>query len=300
MIHYKKIIKNQKLRFFLLKITSFIPDRIMIKLQYKLAMGKKLNLDNPKTLNEKLQWLKLYDRKDIYIQLVDKYAVREYISEKIGSEYLVPLVGVYDSISEIPWDKLPDKFVIKCTHGSHSNIICTDKTTLNIKLVKKQLKYWLKQNFYYFGREWPYKYVKPRLIIEKYISDDNNTQELTDYKFYCFDGHVDSVLLCKDRLSGKPKFYFFDENWNLKKYNLASLSLKDDFKLEKPKNIEKMFEIAKILSKGYPFLRVDLYSSNDKIYFGELTLFPSSGYESNRLYEVDLHFGNLVNLPKLK
>lgn len=293
---YREIISSQKLRFTILNFFKFIPDKLMLKILYRISMRKKLDLNNPITLNEKIQWLKLNDRNPKYSILVDKYAARDYIANILGGNYLVPLIEVYDSVADIDWDKLPERFVLKCTHGSHCNIICSDRSTLDIDKAKKDLEFWMKQSWYVLGREWAYKNVKPRIIAEEYITDKAETKVLTDYKFYCFDGKVDSVLLCIDREINDPKFYFFDKNWNLKRYNLRGRNAPNNFTIDKPEQMNEMFKIAEKLSKGFKFVRVDLYCSNGNIYFGELTLYPASGFDANRLPEADIMFGNLIKL----
>ena len=281
-----------------LKLLHLLSDKAYLKFGYRAKIGKKLDLQNPQTLNEKLQWLKLYDRKSEYTKMVDKYEAKKYIAEKIGEEYIIPTLGVWDSFDEIDFDKLPDQFVLKCTHDSGGLVICKDKSKFNVEKARKKIKRSLKTNYYLHGREWPYKNVKPRIIAEKYMTDSPESNEFTDYKFYCFNGYVDSVMVCYDRSIGDPKFYFFDKNWELRRYNKRGLEAPEGFTMPKPENMDKMFEIAEELSKdvGAPFLRVDLYNSNKQIYFGELTFFPSSGLDPNRLPETDRYFGDLVKL----
>lgn len=272
-------------------------DEAFLKKAFKCHMYKELNLDSPQTLNEKLQWLKLYNRKPEYTIMVDKYAVRKYIADTIGEEYLIPLLGVWDNPDDIDFDALPNQFVLKCNHNSGLGMcICKDKRKLDIEKVKDGLRKGLEQDYYLTGREWPYKNVKHRIIAEKYMTDSPNIDEFTDYKFYCFNGYVDCVLTCIERSTGNPKFYFFDKDWKLLRYNKRGKAAPADFTLPKPENIDEMFRIAGELSREIPFVRVDLYNSCGKIYFGELTFFPDSGWDPNRLPEIDLYFGNLVDL----
>lgn len=278
---------------------NWVPDKQYLKIMYRAVMGKKLNLINPKTFNEKLQWLKLYDRNPIYTKLVDKYEVRDFVAKKIGEEYLIPLIGVYDSFDEIDFNVLPNQFVLKCTHNSGGIVICTDKSKLDKEVARKKINKSLSRNYYYYGREWPYKGIMPRIIAEKYITDTPESNMITDYKFYCFDGKVDSVMLCIDREKGDPKFYFFDKNWNLKRYNIRGKNAPEGFTIPKPVCIDEMFKIAEEFSKGIPFVRIDLYFSCGSIFFGEFTFYPSSGMDPNRLPEADLNFGQLVNLSKM-
>lgn len=258
-------------------------------------------MQSPKTFNEKLQWLKLHDRNPLYTIMVDKYKVRDYIKNRIGTEYLIPLLGVWDNVEDIDFDKLPNQFVLKCNHNSGLGMcICKDKSKLDTKKVKLGLKKGLRQNYYLTGREWPYRNVKPRIIAEKYLTDTQGSKDLTDYKFFCFNGMVDCVMLCLERSCGDTKFYFFDRNWKLLRYNKKGKNTPKDFLVDKPKNIEKMFDIAATLSFGLPFVRVDLYNSNGKILFGEFTFFPDSGFDANLLKETDIYFGQLIKLGETK
>ena len=278
------------------KYRNLIPTIFFTKHYYYQVMGKKLNLRNPKTFNEKLNWLKLHYHNPLMIKLVDKYCVREYVKRKIGKKYLVPLIGVYDKIEDVNFDKLPDKFVIKCNHDSGSYVVCEDKNNLNIDSVKEKINNHLSRNYYYQWREWPYKKVKPKILVEKYMCD-KVTNSFDDYKFMCFDGEADCVMVCTDRKSGNTKFRFFDKDWNLKKYNKSSLNdLNTNY--PKPKRIDEMFRLASILSKGFPFVRVDLYYANNKIYFGELTFFPQAGWDPNIVEEADKLLGEKINIRK--
>ncbi len=266
--------------------------------KYEVFMGKKLNIEQPRTFNEKLQWLKLYDRKPEYSKMVDKYDAKEYVADKIGEEYIIPTLGVWDRFEDIDFDSLPNQFVLKCTHDSGGLVICKDKSTLDIKKAKEKINKSLKQNFFFKGREWPYKNVKPRIIAEKYMVD-SSVNELRDYKFFCFDGQVDCVMVCFDRSSGDTKFYFFDRTWNLLRYNIRGKEAPENFTIPKPSNMNEMFDIAEELSKGLPFARVDLYSVSGKTYFGEITFFPASGFDKNLLSETDRHWGSRIDISKL-
>ncbi len=270
----------------------FLPDKVYLKWKFRLIMGYKLNLRNPQTFNEKLQWLKLYDRNPEYTKMVDKYEVREYIKGKIGEEYLIPLIGVYDKFDDIDFDELPNQFVIKCNHDSGGLVICKDKNKLNISRARKKINKSLKRNYYYSGREWPYKNVKPKILIEKYM-EDNVDKELIDYKLYAFNGKVDYVMVCFDRFNGGTKFIYFDRNWNMKKtFSSDGIKYGDSVKLRKPKNLGKMFKFASILSKNIPFVRADFYEVNGKLYFGELTFFPSSGFDNTRTKDAVNYLNN--------
>lgn len=308
MKYLNQFITDPKYRFFFLEHYGFlnlVNDEKFIKRKFYLLMGKQLDLENPKTMNEKLQWLKLYNRIPKYTQLVDKYLVRDFVSDKIGSQYLIPLLGVWNDPEQIDFSMLPQQFVLKCNHNSGLGMcICKDKSKLNINKTKEALKNGLKQNYYLTGREWPYKNIKRKIIAEKYITDTNvqtgDDAGLTDYKFFCFDGKADCVMACIERNSGEPKFYFFDKNWELCRYNIRGKNAPLNFCLPRPSHLEKMFEIAETLSAGIPFVRVDLYNSNGKIYFGEMTFFPDSGFDDNLLPEADQYFGELINLEAIK
>lgn len=422
-------------------ISKFIPDSIYLKRKFRKIMGYPLNLKDPKTFNEKLQWLKLYNRNPEYTTLVDKYAVKKYISEKIGAEYIIPTLGVWNSYDEIDFDALPDQFVLKCTHDSGGLVVCRDKSSLDMDAARKKIETSLSNNFYYMGREWPYKDVPHRIIAEQYMADDlrdyklfcfdgvprmtlvcserftkdglkedfydeawnhlnvqrpahgnailpiqrpkqyelmkklaaklsekmpfaridfyeinekvyfgeitfypasgfegfkpeewdlklgewiklptgggyrlnsddcsiiisnsfyNNkeTKALVDYKFFCFNGVAESVMVCTERETGHPKFYFFDKEWNLKKYNIRGKEAPEGFTLPKPDCIDEMFSIAEKLSKGIPFVRVDLYCIDGLVYFGEMTFYPDSGFDVNLLKESNEHWGEMLILPE--
>lgn len=282
------------------EVKKLIPDRWYLKRFFRKKMGKRLNLSNPQTFNEKLQWLKLYNRKAEYTDMVDKYEVKKYVENIIGQQYIIPTLGVYSKFEEIDFDALPDKFVLKCTHDSGGLVICRDKKQLDINAAKEKIERSLKRNYYWSGREWPYKNVPKKIICEKFMSDFDGAQDFTDYKFFCFDGKVDCVMVCLERSSGETKFYFFDQDWNLKRLNIRGKNAPEGFTIPKPQCMDEMFKIAAELSKGMPFVRVDLYQSNGQIYFGELTFFPDSGFDANLLPETDMYFGSLLQLPQKK
>ena len=272
-------------------------DELYLKLLFYFTMGKRLDLKHPKTFNEKLQWLKLYNRRPEYTTMVDKYAVKDYVADKIGKEYIIPTLGVWDKPEQIEWDKLPNQFVLKTTHGGGNSgvAICKDKSTFNREQAIAKLNRSLRSDIYIGLREWPYKNVPKRIIAEEYI-EDSRSKELIDYKFFCFDGYVDCVMLCLERQEGKTKFYFFDSKWQLKRYNPRGVNAPKNFTLPKPKQIDEMFRIAGELSEGLPYARIDLYLVDGHIYFGEITLFPASGLDCNLLPTTDAYFGKLINL----
>ena len=275
-------------------VLIFIPDKLYLKLMYKIKMNKNLDLKNPQTFNEKLQWLKLYDRKDIYTKLVDKYEVRDYISETIGKEYLIPLIGVYDKFDDIDFSKLPNQFVIKCNHDSGSVVICKDKKNFDIKEAKKKINSALRKNYYYNGREWPYKNVKRRIIIEKYLNE-LDTGDVRDYKFFIFNGKFAYSFVCSDRFNDL-KFTFYDREGKF--LDIKQGGCLNDSDVSKPVNYQKMIKLAEKLAKDTIQLRVDFYEINDKIYFGELTFYDSSGFAAFEPEEWDLKIGGWLKLPK--
>jgi len=278
-------------------IKRIIPDSVFLKLKFKKMMGYSFDLKKPQTFNEKLQWLKLHNRNPLYTTLVDKCAVKPYIAKLIGDQHIIATLGVWKSFDDIDFEKLPNQFVLKCTHDSGSYVICKDKSKLNIDEAREKLAGALKTNYFYSGREWPYKNVPPRIIAEQYIEDRNGA--LVDYKFSCFNGYVDCVMVCLDRHLNDTKFYFFDKDWNLKRLNVRGKNAPADFTIPKPPCMDEMFEMAARLSKDIPFVRVDLFECDGKIYFGEMTFYPDSGFDANLLPETDKYFGQLIDLSKI-
>lgn len=273
-----------------------MPDEEYLKKLFRLKMGYSLNLDDPKTFSEKIQWLKLYDRKPEYTKMVDKYEVKKYVADHIGGEYLIPTLGVWNHFNEIDFDKFPDQFVLKCTHDSHGLSICKDKTKWNKREAKKKLEQGLHRNYYYGLREWPYKNVKPRILAEKYM-EDAETKELRDYKFFCFNGQVRAMFIATDRQdsSTDTKFDFFDMKGNHLPFTNGHPNAQPCPQL--PVNFNRMQELAEVLSKDIPHVRVDFYEVNKKIYFGEITFFHWSGLKPFDPPEWDRIFGEWIDLP---
>lgn len=273
-----------------------VSDKDFLLKSYFIKFGRKLDLIYPETFNEKLQWLKLYDRKPEYTIMVDKYKVREYISKKIGSQYLIPLLGVWDDPDEIDFDALPGRFVLKCNHNSGLGMcICTDKTKLDVKKAKKDLKRGLKQDYYLTGREWPYKDVPRKIVAEKFLKGD--TGGLTDYKIHCFNGVPKFVLVCRDRFSESGLTEdFYTPEWELMPVKRPSIP-NAKTPLPKPEKLDEMLALAAKLSENIPFLRVDFYYVEGKIYFSELTFFPASGFAPFEPEEWDRTFGDWLELP---
>lgn len=274
------------------------PDRVYLKWRYRLLLGRKLNLDNPITFNEKLQWLKLYNRKSEYTIMVDKVKVKEYIAEKLGEEYIIPNLGVWDDPDDIDFDALPDQFVLKCNHNSGLGMcICKDKSKLDIPKVKAELRKGLKQNYFLLGREWPYKNVPRRILAEKFIAD-NGQADLMDYKFMCFNGKVNCSFVCSDRFDEDGlKVTFFDRDW--KKLPFTRHYPASEKEIPMPKLYQDMIRLSEELSKGIPYVRSDFYETNGKLYFGELTFFPGSGFEEFTPEEWDIKLGQLIKLPSI-
>lgn len=278
-------------------IKRCIPDKIYLKILYKKVMHKKLNLKNPQTFNEKLQWLKLYDRKNIYTTMVDKYEAKKYVANLIGNQYIIPTLGVYDRFKDIDFKELPDQFVLKCTHDSGSTIVCKEKKAFNVMEAKKKINKYLKRNFYYQFREWPYKNVSPRIIVEKYMQNNEKNEELKDYKIFCFKGTPYMILVCSNRKGNHKNTDFFDTEWN--KIDLTRENSENSKEtIKKPEKLEEMLEISKKLSKNTSFLRVDLYEIYGKIYFGELTFYPSSGFEGFKPELWDKRLGDMIQISE--
>lgn len=280
----------------LIIIFKLLPDKLFLKIQHFYSFKKRLNLNAPQTFNEKLQWLKLYNRKDIYTTMVDKYNVKKYVAGIIGEEYIIQTFGIYDKFEEINFEKLPNQFVIKCTHDSGGLVIVKDKSQLSIVNAKRIINKSLKRNYYYAGREWPYKNVKPKIIIEKYMEDKNDTS-MHDYKFFCFNGEAKYCLVCTDR-DTNLKETFFDINWNVAPFKRPNHDI--DRTIKKPKNLDLMIELANRLSKGIPFIRVDFYEINGNVYFGELTLYPAGALSKFEPEEWDKKLGDLIDLSLVK
>lgn len=281
---------------FLCKFGRLIPDSTFLKWQYRLMMGKKLNLKNPRTYNEKLQWLKINNRKPEMTAMVDKYAVKEFVEEKIGKEYIIPTLGVWNSLEEVDWDSLPKNFVLKTTHGGGGTgvVVVKDKTKVNRKETLNKLKRSFNKSVYATCREWPYKYVPRRIIAEEYIVDDT-IGDLRDYKFYCFNGEPKVMLVATERFTADHAFFdYFDMDKNHLPFTQGGMNNPNTPEL--PKNFDTMRELSAKLSDGIPHVRVDLYEANGKIYFGELTFYDSSGYAAFDPEEWDEIFGDWLKI----
>ena len=289
----------RRLFVYLLNKMTFLPQKFYLPYLYEYHTGKKLNLRNPKEFNAKIQWYKLFYHPRLLNQLVDKYAVRSYVEEKIGALYLNELYGVYDSIAEIDFDGLPDRFVVKAVHASSYNLICKDKKQLNEKNYKKTFRKWFSTNQYYrTGQEWAYKDVKPRLIFEKFIEDDQR-DSLTDYKFYCFDGVAKFIEVHIDR-DENHKRAFYDLDFKKLPFRYVSQAKSISENIEKPDKLQEMITLSEKLAENLPFVRVDFYFTEGKIIFGELTFYPSDGRKDFYPEEYNRTIGELFKLPELK
>ena len=266
----------------------------ILKTWYKMKQGKELDLDHPKTFNEKIQWLKIYDKNPLRTQLTDKYLVRDYVKKSVGDKYLIPLLGVWDKFEDIDFDKLPDKFVLKCNHGSGWNLIVQDKSQIDLIDAKSKFDKWMSTNYAFNGLQMQYENIIPKIIAEKYI--ENKAGDLWDYKFWCFDGRVENIMFLSNRKQNLCKNNF-DRNWNLQKFTSSKYPGSDQI-IDKPSNLEEMIEIAETLSKGFNFVRIDLYRLNDgSIKFGEFTFTPLSGAYTWNPENMNDYFGNLIKLP---
>ena len=299
-----KLIFDEDYRFDFLSsrgLLNKMSDHDYLKKMFKIRTGKNLVFDNPQTYNQKLQWIKLYDHNPMYIDMVDKYEAKKYVAKLIGEEYIIPTLGVWNNFDEINFDNLPDQFVLKCTHDSGGVVIIKNKSTINRKEIKRKIEKSLKRNFYYYGREWPYKEVKPRIIAEKYMVDttaiNDNVQRnnvLKDYKIYTFNGKAKMCMINTDRGIDTRADYFdrdfksLDFFWGYKHA---------DIKPQKPVHYEKMFELAETLAQGTTEVRVDFYVVNNNIYFGELTFFDGSGFDPIIPEEWDIKIGSWLQLP---
>lgn len=274
---------------------KWLDDKKYLEFVFYDQLGYRLNLDNPKTFNEKMQWLKLYNRQPVYTTLVDKYAVKDYVARAIGKEHVISTIGVWDSAAEIDYSKLPNKFVMKCTHDSGCVVICKDKNFFNIAEAVSRLDSRKRKNFYYGGREWPYKNVRPRIIVEEYIQSDL-CDDLRDYKLFCFNGKAKFFKVDFDRFVDHHANYY-DIKGNILDFGEASFPPKTDRNIVLPSTIDLMIEYAERLSENIPFVRVDFYDVNGNVYFGEMTFFPASGFGHFIPEIADEKLGSMLVLP---
>ena len=294
-----KLLNDKKFRqsFVLRRCSFMMSDRTYLEKLFPISLGYPLNLNNPRTYNEKIQWLKLYNKNPLYTKLVDKYAVKEWVCKKIGEQYIIPSLGVWSDAREIDFKSLPEQFVLKTTHdgGGNGVIVCKNKNQLDIKKTVKQLNKCIRHNHSSSSKEWVYDGVPHRIIAEQYM-EDTETKELRDYKFFCFDGVVKALFVATDRGTGHVKFDYFDSDFN--RLELKQSHPNSTIIIEKPKCFEEMKRVAEVLSEGIPHVRVDLYEADGKVYFGEMTFFHYSGLTPFYPHEWDETFGEWITLPQ--
>lgn len=273
-------------------LLRFVPDALYLKIQYYLKLGERLNLKRPVLYNEKLQWIKLYDREARYATFVDKIDVRTFVSGVIGDTYLIPAIQMADRAEDIDWASLPNRFVLKCTHGSSCNIICRDKTALDIDAAMGDIRAYMRRNWFDTSREWPYKDVKPRILIEEFLESGTGDVPL-DYKIMCFHGKPYYIIVDVDRYQGHKRNYY-DPDWNL--VPIFNRHPNYDGDIPRPEKLDEMLKIAEKLSKGLRHIRIDLYAILGKVYFGEMTFFHGYGMEVFRPRDFERHMGDLIEI----
>lgn len=280
------------------KLTRLIPDRIYLQIVYFRHFKKFIDFDNPKTFNEKIQWLKLNYRKEEYTNLVDKYRVKQYITKLIGEEYVIPTLGVWKNVDDIDFKSLPEKFVLKCNNDSGGIVICKNKKDFDEVKAKSFLKERLKNNGYWYGREWPYKNVKPCIIAEKYM-EDSISKDLKDYKFFCFNGSMEFFDIDIDRFI-EHRANYYDRNGNFLPFGKTYCPPDYTKKIEMPKNLDKMIELAETISHNTVLSRIDFYEIDGQVYFGEITFYPGSGFSPFTDEKWDYKLGDMIDLPNIK
>lgn len=276
---------------------KWMPDSMFLNLYYKAIFGEDLNLKNPITFNEKLQWLKLYDRRSEYTIMADKYAVKQYVADKIGSEYIIPTLGVWNHFDDIDFEKLPNQFVLKCTHDSGGLVICRDKSKLDLKAARKKIETCLKRNYFWQAREWPYKHIKPQVLAEMYMEDESE-KELKDYKVFNFLGEPKLIQVDFDRFVGHKR-NLYTPTWKLINAEIGYPSDKTH-EIARPEKLEEMLEMASKLSIGMPHIRTDFYSIRDRIYFGELTLYHAGGFAQFKPKEFGEKLGKWICIDEVR
>ncbi len=295
-IHKLKKVLGKDVISFLYRSLSFLPDDKYLKLLFRIRMGRKLDLENPKTFNEKQQWLKIHNRKDEYTVMADKYLSKQYVAGKVGEQYVVPVLGAWDSFDDIDFDSLPDRFVLKTNHDSGSVIICSDKAKLDRKKARAELEKSLRRSYYAVKREWPYKNIPRKILAEAYLEDEPG-RNLMDYKFFCFEG-VPKLMYVIEGAAETDTEAFFDMDRNFLELEIGSD--KPEVPPELPSCFEKMKELAAVLSNGLPFIRVDFFYVKGRLYVGELTFFHDSGLAEIRPAEWDLKLGEMIDIDKIR
>lgn len=294
-MEYKKYIQSKELRLKILMFFKWIPDNLMVRIQYYIKRKKKLNLKNPKLFSEKIQWMKLNYKNPNMKMCVDKFAVRQYVSDKNLDYILVDLYQIYETVDEIDLDRLPKKFVLKTTNGSGTNLIVQNKEDLDLNKEKKEIENWIKGDLFLYGREWAYKNVKPQIIIEEYLEDSSDPSAgINDYKFFCFNGKPEYIIVDVGRFSNHRR-NIYDTSWNLLECKISNIPNTDTI-LNRPEKLNEMLQIATKLSEEFPFARIDLYFLNNQIYFGEITFYPGSGYSKFTPEKYDRIFGEKLDI----
>lgn len=304
-MNIKKIIKkfvkrNRESVFKMITFLRFIPDKYYLKVLYRIKTGKKLSLDNPQTFNEKLQWLKLNDRQPVYKIMVDKYEVKRYVADKIGEKYIIPTIGVWNHFEDIDFEMLPERFVLKCTHDSGGLILCEDKSTLDLKKAKKKITRSLHNNYYYIFREWPYKNVQPRIIVEEYMSDGSNIVP-KDYKVYCFNGEPKYIVVFHNRFNNEKILSetVYDINWIPQDFSFDAHFAVSNIIEDKPVCLDELLNASRVLCHRIPQVRIDFYIIKQQIYFGEITLYTASGLQKMIPEEMDAVIGGMLQFPPI-
>lgn len=278
---------------FILFVASMVPDKTYVKLTARGKLGYRINVTSPKTFNEKLNWLKLYGRNPLYTKMADKYEAKKIVTERIGEQYVVKNLGCWESFDDIDFDKLPNQFVLKCTHDSSGAIICRDKASFDRQQARKRIRQSQQLNYFYACREWPYKNIPHRIIADELL-DDHSGKELNDYKFWCFNG-VPKYMYCT--VKSKDVYEnFYDMDFN--PVNIEHGFRRHQPEFERPEAFDLMKELASRLSQGIPFVRVDFFYVEGKVYFGEFTFFDWAGLQPFNTYEQDLELGKLIELPQ--
>ena len=280
------------------KLSRLIPDRIYLQIVYFKHFRRFINFNNPKTFNEKIQWLKLNYRNEEYTKLVDKYRVKQYITKLIGEEYVIPTLGVWNNVDDIDFKSLPEKFVLKCNNDSGGIVICKNKKDFDEAKAKSFLKERLKNNGYWYGREWPYKNVKPCIIAEKYM-EDSISKDIKDYKFFCFNGSMEFFDIDIDRFI-EHRANYYDRNGNFLPFGKTYCPPDYTKKIEMPKNLDKMIELAETISHNTVLSRIDFYEIDGQVYFGEITFYPGSGFSPFTDEKWDYKLGGMIDLPNIK
>ena len=293
----KSLSKEIKNSLYFSPIVKALPSDVFLRIHYRVSLGKPLNLSNPTTFNEKMQWLKLYYHDPDFTVMVDKYGVKDYVKNKIGEEHVIPSLGVYDSYEDIDFNELPDQFVLKCTHDSGGIAICKDRSRFDFTEARKKLTRSLSRNYYYLGREWPYKNVRPRILVEKYM-ENKNRSNLDVYKILTFNGIPKIIQTIQNDKTPMESIDYFDCSWN-------KLDMRQDYPnsnnpLKKPACLNQMLQLAEELSKGTPFLRVDLYEIDGKVYFSEFTFYSDCGFAPFTPSDWDATLGSWIQLPDKK